>query len=125
MNTIELLLSDLKDAEELSLGEYLACCPLHSWTRPTLHVEQLGDMVTVRCETGCDMSKAMKAIGWDGGDIVDLDQAGRLHRMNLNDEQFVLMKIKAKQILEEPITDMDMQRAKLALKRINYARGTQ
>ena len=58
----ETLLSRLDKVRKMGPDRWMACCPSHSDTRPSLSIRELPDgRVLVHCWTGCDVENILRS----------------------------------------------------------------
>ncbi len=63
------LLSQLTNVKELSPGKFMAACPSHLDTRPSLAITEADDRLLLHCWAGCRTSDILMAVGLDYTDI--------------------------------------------------------
>lgn len=59
-----LLLERLDKVRQTGRGSWMACCPSHADTSPSLSIRETDDgLILVHCFAGCDVSEVMAAAG--------------------------------------------------------------
>jgi hypothetical protein len=62
--TADVLLSHLENVKRTGDGRWLARCPAHADSRPSLSVREMPDgVVLVKCWSGCSASEVLGAVG--------------------------------------------------------------
>lgn len=130
----ETLLSHLDGVRERRPGQWMAKCPAHDDSRPSLLIE-VGDdeRLLVFCYAGCGAAEVVAAIGLTLADLFPHrlpDVPGRHHRRRptlsardvidaLDHESSVVMVIAADILAGRTISADDMERVMLVRQRIN------
>lgn len=66
----DLILTRLDKLRRTGEGRWIACCPAHSDTSPSLSVRELPDgRVLLHCFGGCDVHQVVAALGLDLADL--------------------------------------------------------
>jgi len=52
-----------------SSGKWMACCPAHKDTSPSLAISEVNDRVLIHCFAGCETEDVMAAIGLSLADL--------------------------------------------------------
>ena len=63
------LLERLNGVRETASGEYLALCPAHEDSKPSLSIKRLDDRVLVHCFAGCPSCDVVEAVGLSMSDL--------------------------------------------------------
>ncbi len=71
---LEKILTQLERVKALSGGEYIARCPAHSDTNPSLSIIEKDNKILLKCQAGCKTEDVVKAIGLTMSDLF-LDKA--------------------------------------------------
>lgn len=66
--TIEILLSRLTKVKGRA-GNFVACCPAHEDSSPSLAVKEQDGKIVMHCFAGCSVENIVKSIGMDMGDL--------------------------------------------------------
>lgn len=70
MSAIDGFLSRLDKVRQTSNGKWLACCPSHEDSRPSLSIKEGDDgRVLVHCFAGCNVGEVAAAVGIDLSDL--------------------------------------------------------
>jgi len=93
-------------AEELSLhlggkpwnNGFMAPCPAHDDSRPSLKISQAGDKILLWCWAGCRTEDVLKAAGLQWGDLFD---------GNYDPEQAFWMKVRRKADQEDALDNFE------------------
>ena len=66
LNDFLALLKGVKKAHD---GHYLALCPGHHDTNPSLSIKQAGDKILLKCHAGCELADILKSIRLEQKDL--------------------------------------------------------
>ena len=131
---IENLISRLRKVRRTGNGQFIACCPAHDDRSPSLSIRDVGDgRILLNCLAGCATEDVLGAIGLDFSDVspdkpihhvlepvkprVYSTDALRL----IQGESRIVMIMAYNMLMENPVTDADYSRLRIAMERINTA----
>ncbi|MCW8917518.1 MAG: CHC2 zinc finger domain-containing protein [Gammaproteobacteria bacterium] len=128
---IENILSRLAKVKPNGAEKWIACCPAHDDRSPSLSIRDAGDRVLLHCFAGCETGDVLAAAGLSWGDVMPptSEQARAAYRRSrdaaklrraLEHEELILA-IAAWRT--DPLEDEDLERIRLAEKRIEKIRG--
>jgi hypothetical protein len=138
MTTANLILPLLEKVRSTGQGRYVACCPAHNDTHPSLAVRELSDgRLLLHCFAGCPVDMVCAAIGIDLADLFpprdsnysDEHRHGRASipasdAMRCLSVEGTLVAVVASDIAHgKRIDERTRQRLLVAVGRINSARG--
>lgn len=131
---IENLITRLRKVKRTGNGQFIACCPAHDDKSPSLSIRDVGDgRILLNCLAGCATEDVLSAVGLDFSDVsperpiahaltpikprVYSTDAIRL----IQHESRIVMVMAYNILQEQPVTDADYQRLRMAMERINTA----
>ena len=131
---IENLISRLRKVRRTGNGQFIACCPAHDDRSPSLSIRDVGDgRILLNCLAGCATEDVLGAIGMTFEDImppkpIDHRVAPVKPRVYSTDalrliqgESRIVMIMAYNMLMENPVTDADYSRLRIAMERINTA----
>jgi len=78
MVPIEQLLSSLLKVRKVGIGRWIACCPAHNDSKPSLAIRETDDgRVLLHCFAGCSANEIVSALGIEMADL--FPEANRDH----------------------------------------------
>lgn len=119
MKPIDLILTKLNRVRQRSASAWIACCPAHDDRSPSLAIAEAKDgRILMNCYAGCDIHAIAEAMGLQVKDLFPDDYKPTHHEIDLSHEYLILKIMKAAKERKEHLTELDLNRAELALHRI-------
>ena len=74
--SIDELLGRLKGVRESGDGSWVACCPAHDDSNPSMSVTARNGKILLHCHAGCQASEIVAAMGLEMKDLFEDDSRG-------------------------------------------------
>lgn len=123
------ILDRLDKVKSVGRDKWKACCPAHSDKSPSLAITVKDDKILLRCWSGCSTKEILDALDLTWNDLFfnDLSSEEKKRRKNFHLREKLNLECAIIHITEkdrqkgQPLTEQDLDREKLAYKRIRDA----
>lgn len=128
---IDNILTRLEKVRPNGTDRWMACCPGHADTNPSLSIKYTGERVLLHCFAGCDTADVLDAVGLSWRDVMPpSDRQGREAYKRFKDTQRLQRALEHEELVLtitensiEPLSDVDIERNRLAKQRIAKIKG--
>ena len=127
-----LILGRLEKVKEVRPGQWVACCPAHDDSSPSMAIRDNGDRLLMHCFSGCTFDEVRNALGLDAGAFFKRDGVMPPNRPGLGSRELnkalsielLIAYIVIRDLAEgEKVSQVDMERFATAKRRILNAWG--
>ena len=75
-NQVQTLLSNLDKVKKTGANSWIACCPAHDDSSPSLAIKDSDGKILIHCFAGCETSDVIEAVGLTFSDLMPEKFAG-------------------------------------------------